>query len=282
MIPSIVRSKAALWERASGWKSAGEKIAVVPTMGALHAGHLSLVQAALARCDRVIVTLFVNPTQFNKPEDLASYPRTETEDATKLARFGVDVLYAPTVAEMYPHGFATRVVVAGLPEVLCGAHRPGHFDGVATVVAKLLVQTGADTAYFGEKDFQQLQIIRRMVADLDLPVEVCGCPTLREADGLAMSSRNGLLTPEARGIAPALHRGLTWMAQRLQAGEAFEPLQTEARDRLLRSGFDKVDYLDLRAEGDLALLDQLAGPARLFGAAELAGVRLIDNIAVAV
>lgn len=262
------------------WKAAGARVGVVPTMGALHAGHLSLVEAAQRESDRVVVTLFVNPSQFNNPEDLAKYPRTEESDLEKLAPYGIDVLWAPTVAEMYPDGFATKVSVGGLPDVLCGAHRPGHFDGVATVVTKLLTQTGADLAFFGEKDFQQLQIVRRMVADLDLPVEIRGCPTLREPDGLAMSSRNLRLSAEARALAPGLNRALRAMAEGLRGGETARTLAAEAAARMLAEGFDKVDYLELRAEHDLSLLDRPDRKARLFGAAEVGGIRLIDNIPV--
>ncbi|SMX37724.1 pantoate--beta-alanine ligase [Maliponia aquimaris] len=280
MTIEIVRHKAALRARVAGWRAAGARVGVVPTMGALHDGHLSLVRAAKADCDRVIVTLFVNPRQFNNPADLAAYPRTEGSDVAKLAPHDVDVLWAPGVDEMYPEGFATRVSVQGLPEVLCGAHRPGHFDGVATVVTKLLTQTGGDVAFFGEKDFQQLQIVRHMASDLDLPVEIRGCPTLREADGLAMSSRNARLDARARAVAPALFRALTQMAEGVRGGAAASALQAPLIEGLLAAGFDTVDYLEMRAEDDLALLDRPERPARVFGAAELGGVRLIDNLAV--
>ena len=195
-----------------GWHRAGEVIGVVPTMGALHDGHLSLVAAAKAACDRVIVTIFVNPKQFNQASDLDNYPRTEEEDARKLERFAVDVVYAPDVDQIYPAGFATNVSVGGMTDVLCGAHRPGHFDGVATVVTKLFTQTSADKAFFGEKDFQQLLVIRRMTEDLDLPVEVLGHPTVREHDGLALSSRNRYLNRAQRETAPALFRTLREVA----------------------------------------------------------------------
>ena len=185
-----VREVKALRGVVAGWKAVGQTVAVVPTMGALHPGHLSLIAAARAGADRVIATIFVNPRQFNKPEDLARYPRTEDRDAGMLATAGVDLLFAPPAEAVYPEGFATSVSVAGLSEGLCGAHRPGHFDGVATVVTKLFLMTGADRAFFGEKDWQQLQIVRRLARDLNIPVAVTGCPTLREADGLAMSSRN--------------------------------------------------------------------------------------------
>ena len=187
------------------WTLAGARIGVVPTMGALHDGHLSLVAEAKALCDRVIVTIFVNPRQFNNPDDLANYPRTEEEDARKLRRFDVDALWVPEPDQMYPPHFATTVSVAGLTDVMEGAARPGHFDGVATVVTKLLSQTAATDAFFGEKDFQQFLVVRRMAADLDLPVTIHPCPTIRDIDGLALSSRNLLLSDRARTVAPRLH-----------------------------------------------------------------------------
>ncbi|WP_121630160.1 pantoate--beta-alanine ligase [Tropicibacter alexandrii] len=277
----IVRSKAVLRDKVLAWKRAGEVVGVVPTMGALHEGHLSLVEAAQG-CDRVIVTIFVNPKQFNNPSDLANYPRTEEDDARKLARFRVDVLYVPGPEEIYPDGFATSVSVSGLTDMLCGAHRPGHFDGVATVVTKLFTQTGADRAFFGEKDYQQLQVVRRLAADLDLGVEVVGCPTIREEDGLAMSSRNLLLSDRARVKAPALFTAMEAMAEGLRAGGDASDLRAEAERRLLANGFTEVDYLDLRATDGLRALERLEDgvPARLLAAAWLAGVRLIDNIAV--
>jgi len=263
------------------WTLAGERIGVVPTMGALHDGHLSLVAAAKAVCDRVIVTIFVNPKQFNNAADLDKYPRTEEEDARKLARFGVDALWVPEADQMYPARFATTVSVGGLTDVMEGAFRPGHFDGVATVVTKLFTQTSATDAFFGEKDFQQLLVVRRMAADLDLPVTVHGCPTIRDIDGLALSSRNLLLSDRARTTAPRLHEEMEALAEGLRAGETFADLHARAAARLEKAGFTRVDYLDLRAQDDLAALDAPDRPARLFAAAWLAGVRLIDNIAVA-
>ena len=262
------------------WMRAGERIGVVPTMGALHDGHLSLVAAARATCDRVIVTIFVNPKQFNNAADLANYPRTEQEDARKLARHKVDALWVPDPDQMYPGAFATTVSVAGLTEVMEGAFRPGHFDGVATVVTKLFTQTAATDAFFGEKDFQQLLVVRRMAADLDLGVTVHGCPTIRDIDGLALSSRNLLLSDRARTMAPRLHEEIEAVAEGLRAGGAFPALRADALARLERAGFTGADYLDLRAQDDLAALDAPTRPARLFAAAWLAGVRLIDNIAV--
>ncbi|SMC61975.1 pantoate--beta-alanine ligase [Primorskyibacter flagellatus] len=276
----ILRSRTDLQTAVLGWKAAGEVVGVVPTMGALHQGHLSLVRAAKEVCDRVVVTLFVNPKQFNNPEDLENYPRTEEGDAAKLAPFKVDVLYVPDGAQMYPDGFATTVSVAGLTNVLCGAHRPGHFDGVATVVTKLFLQSGADKAFFGEKDYQQLQVVRRLARDLDIPVEVVGCPTIREEDGLAMSSRNLLLSDRARIPAPMLHEVMQDVAEGLSRGKAFGELKAAAEARILRAGFTEMDYFDLRACDDLSVLDTPDRPARLLAAAWLAGVRLIDNIAV--
>lgn len=276
----ILRELDVLRDTTLPWRLAGETIGVVPTMGALHDGHLSLVEAAKAACDRVIVTIFVNPMQFNNPEDLANYPRTEHDDARKLERFDIDALYVPDESQMYPDGFASKVTVSGLTDVLCGAHRPGHFDGVATVVAKLFLQTSASDAFFGEKDFQQLQIVRRMARDLDIPTTVHGCPTIREIDGLAMSSRNLLLSDRARVTAPRLHEEMEIMAEAILAGKDFAPLQEAAIKRLELAGFTKVEYLEMRANDDLSLLSAPTRPARLLAAAWLAGVRLIDNIAV--
>ena len=280
MTPPILRQLSDLRETTSRWRRAGETIGVVPTMGALHDGHLSLVEAAKAQCDRVIVTIFVNPKQFNNAEDLANYPRTEQKDAEKLLPLKVDALWVPDPDQMYPAGFASTVSVVGLTDVLCGAHRPGHFDGVATVVAKLFLQTSADKAFFGEKDFQQLQVVRRMARDLDIPTQVVGCPTVREADGLAMSSRNLRLAPQARVAAAALYRELTAMGEGLAAGEDWDALVADALDALGHAGFDEVEYLDLRACDDLGRLDAPEREARLFAAAWIGGIRLIDNIAI--
>ncbi len=280
MIAPIVRDKALLREMVTPWKRAGEVVGVVPTMGALHDGHLSLVAAAKAVCDRVIVTIFVNPKQFNNPEDLANYPRTEEADARKLERFDVDAIWVPDGEQMYPEGFATTVSVTGLTNCLCGTTRPGHFEGVATVVAKLFLQTQADKAFFGEKDYQQLQVVTRMAADLDIPIEVIGCPTIREEDGLAMSSRNLLLSDRARVYAPVLNEVMERMADALRAGAAMSDVLPDALARLETAGFTGVDYLELRAADGLTLLERSDVPSRLFAAAWLAGVRLIDNIAV--
>ena len=275
-----IRDLPALRARVNDWRAAGQSVGVVPTMGALHDGHLSLVHAAKAACDRVIVTLFVNPKQFNSPDDLEKYPRTEETDAALLAPEGVDVLFAPDAASVYPPGFATRVSVAQLPDVLCGAHRPGHFDGVATVVTKLLTMTGADSAFFGEKDWQQLQIVRRLATDLNLPARIVACPTLRDPDGLAMSSRNARLSAAERLAAPALNRAMTGAARAILGGAPVAEALAAARAAILKAGFAEVEYLDLRDGQTLEPLTAPLSGARLFAAAWLGGVRLIDNIPV--
>jgi len=263
-----------------GWKAEGKTVGVVPTMGALHAGHISLVRAAREAADKVIVTIFVNPKQFNNPSDLKTYPRSEADDLARLAPLGVDAVYVPDPGQIYPQGFATNISVAGVSEGLCGAHRPGHFDGVATVVCKLLNQTGADLAFFGEKDYQQLQVVRRMVADLDLACGIVGCATIREADGLAMSSRNALLSGEERLRAPALHAALTGAAAAVARGDAVLPALDRAREEVLAAGFDEVEYLEFRDVARFQPMTRLDGPARLLVAARLGSVRLIDNVAV--
>lgn len=279
MIP-ILRTVADLRARVRAWKREGATLGVVPTMGALHDGHLSLVRAAQRDCDRVIVTIFVNPKQFNNPDDLAKYPRTETADAALLAPLGVDAVFAPDADQVYPDGFATFVRVTGISERLEGLHRPGHFDGVATVVAKLFGMTLADRAYFGEKDWQQLQIVRRMVADLNIPTEVVACPTIREADGLARSSRNTRLSSEARAVASALPREMSGAARAMRTGMPVPQALAAATAGLLAAGFERVDYMDLCDAETLLWIDRVDGPARLLAAAWVGGVRLIDTIAV--
>ncbi|MEO9339988.1 pantoate--beta-alanine ligase [Mesorhizobium sp. SB112] len=276
----IVRTVAELRAAVAGWRAQGLLVAVVPTMGALHEGHLSLVRAAFERADRVIVTLFVNPKQFNNAADLAAYPRTEEDDARKLGPLGAHMLYAPDASEVYPAGFATNISVSGVSAGLCGGNRPGHFDGVATVVTKLFLQTGADVAMFGEKDFQQLHVVRRLARDLDIPIEVVGCPTVREADGLALSSRNQRLLPEEREIAPRLAEILAVLAGALGSGGKAEPLLEAAKDKIVAAGFHNVEYLELRAESDLSPLDAVTEPARLLVAAWLGETRLIDNLPI--
>ncbi len=280
MTPPILRKLADLRVKTAKWHKSGETIGVVPTMGALHDGHLSLVAAAKKTCDRVVTTIFVNPKQFNNPDDLKNYPRTEEDDARKLARFGIDAVYVPDPDQVYPERFSTTVSVAGLTDVMDGVFRPGHFDGVATVVTKLFLQTAATDAFFGEKDFQQLQVVRRLAKDLDIPITVHGCPTIREIDGLAMSSRNLLLSDRARVKAPLLFEEMEGIAEGVGQGEAFEPLQQAAIRRLENAGFNKIEYLEIRANDDLSLLDAPSRSSRLFASAFLAGVRLIDNIAI--
>lgn len=277
---AIIRTGAELREKVAGWKRAGALVGVVPTMGALHDGHLSLARAARASSDRVIVTIFVNPLQFNNPDDLAKYPRTEEHDLALLEAEGVDVLFAPGPDEVYPQGFATNVSVSGVSEGLCGAARPGHFDGVATVVSKLFGMTQAGRAFFGEKDWQQLQVVRRLVADLNIPITIIGCPTIRESDGLAMSSRNVRLTAAERMSAPELHAAMMRAAQAIRAGAPLARALATAEAEILAAGFSSIDYLELRAAEGLAPLVALDRPARMLVAAFLGDVRLIDNIAV--
>lgn len=274
---AVLRRVADMRAVVAGWRRAGETVALVPTMGALHAGHLSLVERAQAEGDRVIVTIFVNPAQFNSPDDLAKYPRTEEADLACLAPLAVDAVLAPPVEAVYPGGHATTVSVRGVSAPLEGAFRPDHFDGVATVVAKLFGMTQADVACFGEKDWQQLQLVRRMTADLDMPVRIVGCPTVREADGLALSSRNVRLAPADRIRATALPRALSGAAVALADGADPEAALGRARATLRAEGFESIDYLTVR---DAATLGEPAPgrPARLLAAATIGGVRLIDNV----
>ena len=255
-------------------------IALVPTMGALHQGHLSLIREARARAAHVVVSIFVNPRQFGPSEDLATYPRPIEADSALLEAEGVSLLWLPDPATMYPAGYATTVSVSGVADNLCGAARPGHFDGVATVVAKLFNQVGPDMAFFGEKDWQQLQVVRRLVTDLNIPIRVIGCPTIREEDGLAMSSRNVRLTEAERSVAPALHRAMQAAAEAIRAGAPIAAALAEARDAVLRAGFAEIEYLDFRDAETLQPLVRPGPPARLLAAATLGTVRLIDNIAV--
>jgi pantoate--beta-alanine ligase len=253
---------------------------MVPTMGALHAGHMALVEEARAHADHVVVSIFVNPTQFGPNEDLSAYPRREAADAALLEAAGVAALWAPGVEAMYPEGFASSIHVAGLSDGLDGEWRPGHFDGVATVVAKLFNQVRPDVACFGEKDFQQLAVIRRLVTDLDLGVEIVGVPTLRDTDGLALSSRNAYLGENERAMAVALPEMLVMSGEAILSGGEVARVLGDAERHLLASGFESVDYVALVDSHSLRPLARLDRPARLLVAARIGGTRLIDNIAV--
>jgi pantoate--beta-alanine ligase len=277
-----VRTVAELRKVVSAWRQEGLQSAVVPTMGGLHAGHLSLVRHGRAQADRVVATLFVNPTQFAPSEDLEAYPRDEAADAAMLRDAGCDLLFAPVVAEMYPDGFSTRVIVDGLTDCLCGATRAGHFDGVAQVVTKLLNQAQADIAVFGEKDWQQLAVVTRLARDLDIPTRIVGAPTVREEDGLAMSSRNRYLTGEERRIAPALARAMRAAAEAVVGGTGPVAACREAAEQVTAAGFRSVDYLEIRTADSLQPVDRYDPKVscRIFGAAHLGKARLIDNMAV--
>lgn len=270
-----VRTAARLRAAIALWRAAGETVAFVPTMGALHAGHLALHAAARAAAQRTIVSIFVNPLQFGPGEDLARYPRPEAADAALLAGAGCDLLFAPTVKAMYPPGFSTSVHVAGLSDTLEGAHRPGHFAGVATAVARLLTLVAPDDLWLGEKDWQQLAVVRRMVADLALPVAVRAHPVVREPDGLALSSRNAYLTSQERARAPALHAALAAAA----AAGATPAALAAARAEVTAAGFT-IDYLTLADPDTLA--PRAHGPGRLLVAARLGTTRLLDTMPVAV
>ncbi|CAA7611887.1 pantoate--beta-alanine ligase [Magnetospirillum sp. UT-4] len=276
----IVRTVAELRQRVKYWRDQGLSVAFVPTMGALHEGHLTLVRVGLELADRVVASVFVNPTQFGANEDLSKYPRQEAKDAELLAGAGCALMFAPGVEEMYPAGFATTVTVAGVSEGLCGTVRPGHFAGVATVVTKLLLQCLPDIALFGEKDWQQLAVIRRLACDLDIPARIVGVPTVREPDGVAMSSRNAYLSPEDRARAPALYAALQAVAAGLREGRGAAELCHRASADLLAAGFHAVDYVEVRDAATLAPVEHLAAPARILAAARLGGARLIDNIGV--
>ncbi len=276
----IIRAVASLADAIAEVRGEGATLALVPTMGALHAGHMALVTEARKQADRVAATIFVNPLQFGAGEDLDRYPRQEERDAAMLREAGCDLLWLPTAQELYPAGFATTVSVGGVSERWDGAARPGHFAGVATVVAKLLVAVRPDVALFGEKDFQQLAVIRRMVTDLGLPVDIVGVPTVRDADGLALSSRNAYLSAEERARALALPRALEEARAAVLAGEPVAAVLERAECRLAQAGFGKVDYVALVDAHTLEPLDAPTGEMRLIAAASIGGTRLIDNLAV--
>ena len=276
----IIRQLSALRERTKLIRESGRTLALVPTMGALHAGHMSLVELARRQADDVIVSIFVNPKQFGPNEDLDKYPRSEEADAARLAESGVTALWMPSVSEVYPDGFATSVKVAKLGELWCGAARPGHFEGVATVVAKLFNQVCPDIAVFGEKDWQQLAIIRRMARDLDMAVEIIGMPIVRDTDGLALSSRNAYLSAADREAALTLPRALSGAARDIGNGADVEVTLADAKAQLLAAGFTQVDYFALVDAVTLEPLATLDRTGRLLAAARIGGTRMIDNIAL--
>jgi pantoate--beta-alanine ligase len=276
---TTVRTFKDLRIRLTAWHKAGETVALVPTMGALHEGHLSLVALAGTKADRVVVSIFVNPIQFGPREDFKTYPRDEAGDLAKLAKAGADLVFAPDTAEMYPQGFSTKVSVGDLTEDLCGANRPNHFDGVATVVTKLLLQCAPDIAIFGEKDYQQLLVIKRLVRDLDLQVEIVGGEIVREGDGLALSSRNGYLSPAERKVAPLLYRTIHEVGASLAQGAGADAAAEAGRFKLEAAGF-RVDYVAVRDPETLAPLSGRVKQARVLAAVHLGKTRLIDNVPV--
>jgi pantoate--beta-alanine ligase len=278
---SRIRTLARLRKATANFRDKDETVALVPTMGALHEGHLSLIRVAQRRADRIVVSIFVNPTQFAPHEDLASYPRTFESDMAALKRLGVDLVWVPDTDVMYPEGFATRVAPQGA--ALAGLedkHRPHFFGGVATVVAKLLLQCLPDMAVFGEKDYQQLKVVTQMTRDLNIPVKVIGAPTVRDRDGLALSSRNAYLSPAARAVAPTLYRVLTDCAKRIRQGEAIAGVLAAGRQAIGSAGF-AVDYLEARHAETLQPIESFGGsPIRLLVAARIGSTRLIDNVPV--
>jgi len=274
------RTVTALRDAVRAWRRQELSVGLVPTMGALHEGHLSLVRAAKSRCDRVIASLFVNPRQFAPHEDFERYPRDEAGDSKLLADAGCDLLYAPDRTAVYPEGFSTNVIVTSVATMLEGEFRPHFFGGVATVVAKLLMQGLPDHAFFGEKDYQQLLVIKRLAKDLDIPVAIHGCPTVREHDGLAMSSRNAYLSADARRIAARLNHILHDAIKAVRMGEPIAEAEAEATRHLIAAGFTSVDYVAIRDAETLAQIADLNAPARILAAAWLGKTRLIDNMAV--
>jgi pantoate--beta-alanine ligase len=276
----VLRSVSTLRAQVKSWRARADTVALVPTMGALHAGHLELVRLAKARCSRAVVSIFVNPAQFAPNEDFDRYPRDEAGDMAKLAGAGCDLVWSPGRAEMYPEGFATRITPAGAAEGLESDFRPHFFGGVATVCCKLFTQVAPDIAVFGEKDYQQLAVVRQMVRDLDLPLEIAGLPTVREADGLAMSSRNAYLSPDQRRTAPTIHAVITAVAEAARRGAAIDKAVAEGKKALESAGF-RVDYLEVRDAGTLKAAEPgTQRPLRVLAAAWLGKTRLIDNVAI--
>lgn len=276
----IVRTVEDLRQKVSAWRKEGLRVGLVPTMGALHHGHLSLVDAIAAKADKIVVSIFVNPTQFGAGEDLDAYPRQEKEDCAKLAATKADLVFAPSASEMYPDGHVTKVSLSGITALLEGAKRPGHFDGVATIVTKLLMQCLPDVAIFGEKDYQQLAVIRQFVRDLDIPVEIMGGKLIREIDGLAASSRNAYLNKTDRQVAGQFNLILRQLVSDVQDGGDLRRAEEDARGKLLKAGFSAVDYVTVADSNTLEPLEKLTNGARVLAVARIGGVRLLDNMAV--
>jgi len=278
--PPIVRTVGELRAQVNSWRNEGHTIGLVPTMGALHKGHLSLVSEIANKVDKVIVSIFVNPTQFGKNDDLDKYPRREVDDQQKLAQTPATLIFAPTVETMYPDGHCTGVTVSGISELLEGAARPGHFNGVATIVSKLLLQSMPDIAIFGEKDYQQLAVIRQFARDLDIPTEIMGGKLVREADGLAYSSRNTYLSTEERQIAGKFNRILRNAVDAVQKGQNLRATEKEASTALIAAGFLAVDYVSIADKTTLRQLDTIANGAQILAVARIGDVRLLDNMAI--
>ena len=276
----VVRTIAELRQHTSRWRIAGQTIGLIPTMGALHNGHLSLIKLAQRKCDRVIATIFVNPRQFLPNEDFDEYPRNEESDIQKLIEMGVDLLFAPKAPEMYQPDASTTVVISKLTHCLCATSRPGFFDGVGTVVTKLLIQALPDLAIFGEKDYQQLLVIKRLTRDLDIPVEIIGAPTIREADGLAVSSRNVFLSQTNRETASKVFEILKKTATAIAQGNDVLVACEEARSELMLAGFSEIDYFEARHSETLELIQSFENSGRLFAAVWLGSTRLIDNLEI--
>ena len=276
----VVRTIAELRQHTSRWRIAGQTIGLIPTMGALHNGHLSLIKLAQGKCDRVIATIFVNPRQFLPNEDFDEYPRNEESDIQKLIEMGVDLLFAPKAPEMYQPDASTTVVISKLTDCLCATSRPGFFDGVGTVVTKLLIQALPDLAIFGEKDYQQLLVIKRLTRDLDIPVEIIGAPTIREADGLAVSSRNVFLSQTNRETASKVFEILKKTATAIALGNDVLVACKEARTELILAGFSEIDYFEARHSETLELIQNFENNGRLFAAVWLGSTRLIDNLEI--
>ena len=275
----IVRNSEELTRATASLKRSGT-LALVPTMGALHVGHMTLIEEAQRRADRIAASVFVNPAQFGPNEDFGRYPRQEAQDAAMLEKAGCDLLWLPSLDDIYPQGFATKVSVSGVSDLWEGEARPGHFDGVATIVAKLLLSVRPDVALFGEKDFQQLAVIRRMVADLAIPTQIVGVPTAREADGLALSSRNAYLSDDERTRAVALPRALNYARDAIRNGDGLTLVLDTARKMLVEAGFSRIDYFALVDALTFAPLNSAQGEMRLIAAAAIGPTRLIDNLAV--